>query len=123
MSHRTRIGGFCIDCRTEDPGPALAFRSAASGREGALIEDVRSARPSGPPAAPQVILQAVGHDPRVPLDIETDDIEAECARLTGLGAVEVTRTKDRVVRQAPSGPRFCPVPPEGEFPKDAMEVD
>ncbi|NDK36161.1 VOC family protein [Rhodovulum sulfidophilum] len=118
MSHRTRIGGLCIDCRTEDPGPALAFRSAAPGREGALVEDVRSARPSGPPAAPQVILQAVGHDPRVPLDIE-----AECVRPTGLGAVEVTRVRDRVVRQAPSGHRFCPVPPEGEFPKDAMEVD
>ncbi|MBL3559941.1 hypothetical protein [Rhodovulum sulfidophilum] len=114
MSHRTRIGGFCIDCRTEDPGPALAFRSAAPGREGALIEDVRSARPSGPPAAPQVIL----HDPRVHLEIE-----AECARPTGLGAVEVTRVRDRGVRQAPGGHRFCPVPPEGEFPKDAMEVD
>ncbi|MCE8469271.1 hypothetical protein LZ189_09495, partial [Rhodovulum sulfidophilum] len=103
MSHRTRIGGLCIDCRTEDPGPAQAFRSTASGREGALIEDVRSARPSGPPAAPQVIL----HAPRVQLDIE-----AECARLTGLGAVEVTRVRDRGVRQAPSGHRFCPVLPE-----------
>ncbi|ANB33017.1 hypothetical protein M2324_000968 [Rhodovulum sulfidophilum] len=123
MSHRTRIGGLCIDCRTEDSGPALAFRSAASGREGALVEDARSGWPSGPPAAPQVILQAVGHDPRMHLDIETDDIEAECARLTGLGAVEVTRVRDRVVRQAPSGHRFCPVLPEGNFPKDAMEVD
>ncbi|MBL3574240.1 hypothetical protein JMK10_18985 [Rhodovulum sulfidophilum] len=118
MSHRTRIGGFCIDCRTEDPGPALAFRSAASGREGALVEDVRSGWLRGPPAAPQVILQAVGHDPRVPLDIE-----AECVRPTGLGAVEVTRVRDRVVRQAPGGHRFCPVLPEGDFPKDAMEVD
>lgn len=114
MSHRTRIGGFCIDCRTEDPGPALAFRSTAPGRERALIEDGRYAQLSGPPAAPQVIL----HDPRLPLDIE-----AECARLTGLGAVEVTRVRDRGVRQAPSGHRFCPVQPEGEFPKDAMEVD
>ncbi|ARC87428.1 VOC family protein [Rhodovulum sp. MB263] len=123
MSHRTRIGGLCIDCRTDDLGPALAFWSAALGREGALVEDGRYARLSGPPAAPQVILQAVGHDPRVHLDIETDDIEAECARLTGLGAVEVTRIKDWVVMQAPTGHRFCLVPPEGDFPKDAMEVD
>ncbi|BAQ70915.1 hypothetical protein NHU_03791 [Rhodovulum sulfidophilum] len=118
MSHRPGIGGLCIDCRTEDPGPALAFRSAVPGREGALVEDARSARPSGPPAAPQVILQAVGHDPSVHLDIE-----AECAWPTSLGAVEVTRVRDRGVRQAPSGPRFCPVPPQGDFPKDAMEVD
>lgn len=45
------------------------------------------------------------------LDIETDDIEAEVARLGALGAREVSRPHDArwVVMQVPTGQRFCVV--------------
>ena len=43
------------------------------------------------------------------LDIETDDIEAEVARLEKLGASIFKRLGRWVVMQAPSGHRFCVV--------------
>ena len=52
-------------------------------------------------------VQLVDHPPRVHLDIESDDIPAEVARLEGLGAREVARIKTWVVMEAPTGHRFC----------------
>lgn len=42
------------------------------------------------------------------LDIETDDLEAEAARLERLGAKRVAFVRERWwVMEAPSGQRFC----------------
>ena len=49
----------------------------------------------------------VTHDSRVHLDIETDDLEAERARLEKLGARLVARVKSWIVMEAPTGHRFC----------------
>ncbi len=49
------------------------------------------------------------HPSRVHLDIETDDIPAEVARLERLGAQRVAAVHDWVVMQAPTGQRFCVV--------------
>jgi hypothetical protein len=54
-------------------------------------------------------VQRVDHDSRVHLDIETDDIEAEVARLERLGARRVARIKTWWVCEAPTGQRFCVV--------------
>ena len=51
------------------------------------------------------------HDSRVHLDIETDDLEAERARLEKLGAKLVARVKSWIVMEAPTGHRFCLVHP------------
>ena len=56
-----------------------------------------------------VRLQRVEHESRVHIDIETDDIPAEVARLEALGAVVVDRLERWVVMQAPTGQRFCVV--------------
>jgi hypothetical protein len=56
-----------------------------------------------------VQLQRVEHESRVHLDIETDDIPAEVARLEHLGASVVQRLERWVVMQAPTGQRFCVV--------------
>jgi hypothetical protein len=45
----------------------------------------------------------------VHLDIETDDIEAEVARLEKLGAKRIQTVKSWVVMEAPTGQRFCVV--------------
>jgi hypothetical protein len=45
----------------------------------------------------------------VHLDIETDDVPAEVARLEKLGASVVERLERWVVMQAPSGQRYCVV--------------
>ncbi len=121
MAHHSRIGALCIDCRTEDLGRAVAFWSALLGREGRIVEDGKYAEFGGD-STPEVILQAVDHEPRVHLDIETDDREAECARLTAAGAREVERIRDWIVMEAPTGHRFCLVKPQTKsFPGDAPE--
>ena len=56
-----------------------------------------------------VEVQQVPHESRVHLDIETDDIDAEVARLERLGAQRVSKVKTWWVMQAPTGQRFCVV--------------
>jgi hypothetical protein len=46
------------------------------------------------------------------LDIETNDIEAEVARLEQLGAKRVEQVKRWWVMEAPTGQRFCVVTPQ-----------
>jgi glyoxalase superfamily protein len=66
----------------------------------------------------------VEHDSRVHLDIETDDIAAEVARLEQLGATVVARPERWVVMQAPTGQRFCVVRVQRPgFPKNANRWD
>ena len=57
------------------------------------------------------------------LDIETDDVEREVARLAGLGARVKARIRNHVVMLAPSGHAFCVVPSgrRSDFPGDAAE--
>ena len=122
MAHHSRIGALCIDCRTEDLAQAVAFWSALLGREGRIVEEGKYAEFADGGRGPQVILQAVDHESRVHLDIETDDREAECARLKAAGAREVTRIRDWIVMEAPTGHRFCLVKPQTkDFPGDAAE--
>jgi len=124
MSHRARIGAVSIDCKTDDLGPALEFWAAALGMKGEIVEGERYAEFDGNTGYPKVMVQAVEHEPRVHLDFETDDIEAECARLKTLGATEVARIKTWIVMQAPTGHRFCLVGPQGDdFPGEAKEFD
>jgi hypothetical protein len=58
---------------------------------------------------PIVEIQRVEHESRVHIDIETDDIAAEVARLTKLGAKEIDRRERWTIMEAPSGQRFCVV--------------
>ncbi|MGH8363603.1 MAG: VOC family protein, partial [Gammaproteobacteria bacterium] len=110
--HYSRLCAVLIDCKTDDVDAAAAFWAAALGRP----LDPRHPGSRGnyrmletPPDEPIVEVQKVKHESRVHLDIETDDIEAEVARLTRLGAREVRRIKTWVVMEAPTGQRFCVV--------------
>ncbi|HUF56620.1 MAG TPA: VOC family protein, partial [Thermohalobaculum sp.] len=92
------------------------------GKECRVDPDGRYATFDGHAGFPRVLLQAVDHDPRVHLDVETDDQEAERARLEALGAREVARIRRWIVMEAPTGHRFCLVDPQGDdFPGDAPE--
>ena len=120
MAHRSRIGVIVIDCETEDLGPACAFWRDALGVSGSVDPDGKYAVLADRAGYPKLLLQAVDHAPRVHLDIETDDREAECARLEALGATAVGRVKEWIVMEAPTGHRFCLVGPQGpDFPGDA----
>ncbi|RJF92208.1 VOC family protein [Noviherbaspirillum saxi] len=107
--HRSRLGNIVIDCQTDDLLSEARFWSAALGYP--LPQDLDATsnfiQLVTPPGDMQVILQQVRHEPWAHLDIETDSIELEVARLERLGATIVSRKDKWVVMQAPSGHRFC----------------
>lgn len=119
--HKSRLAGFIIDCQTEDLDGAARFWSDALGYvvkpDGS---DDKYAEFTGGPDTLHVEVQRVDHPSRVHLDIETDDIEAEVARLESLGARRVGKVKRWYVMEAPTGQRFCVVRPQRpDFPEMA----
>ncbi|MGF1445825.1 MAG: VOC family protein [Pikeienuella sp.] len=121
MAHRSRIGVIVIDCQTADLAPACDFWKTALGATGKVDDDGRYAVLADRQGYPKILLQAVDHAPRIHLDIETDDREAEAARLEGLGAKRIGAVTSWIVMEAPTGHRFCLVGPQGDdFPGDAQ---
>ena len=55
-------------------------------------------------------VQSVDDTARYHIDIETDDLAAEVARLTGLGATPVSQWLDCHVLRAPGGHLLCVIP-------------
>jgi predicted enzyme related to lactoylglutathione lyase len=121
--HSSRLCAVLIDCNTSDVDEAARFWAKALGRE------VDLAHPSSrgnyrmletPPDELIVEIQCVERESRVHVDIETDNIPAEVARLESLGAKVVNRLERWVVMQAPTGQRFCVVRVQRPgFPKNA----
>jgi hypothetical protein len=112
VTHRSRINGILIDCNVEDIDAAARFWAEA------LARPVDSGHPGTrgnyvmletPPDEISIQIQRVDHESRVHLDIETDDIPAEVARLEKLGATVEQRLERWVVMRAPSWQRFCVV--------------
>ena len=76
--------------------------------------------PADPGDNLHVEVQKVGHQSRVHLDIESDDVEAEAARLEKLGARRVQKVRTWWVMEAPTGQRFCVVRAKsGDFARKA----
>lgn len=112
--HKSKLSTFVIDCHTDDLAAATEFWSQALRR---------GAKPPQPgddryrdlwcgPDEPLLMIQRVAHPGRIHLDIESDDIDAEVARLEGLGARAIERVRTWVVMEAPTGQRFCVVRPQ-----------
>ncbi len=111
--HKSRLGDLVIDCEGGDIDEHAAFWSKALGRTlEAEPKNPRYRRLFGKDGDIGILLQAVEHPSRVHLDIETDNPEAEVARLEKLGAKIVKRFKSWVVMEAASGHRFCVVNPQ-----------
>ena len=92
--HLSRLCALLIDCKAPDVDEATAFWSQALGR----AVDTKHPGTRGnyrmletPPDEPIVQIQRVDHESRVHLDIETDHIPAEVARLEEIGAKVVDR--------------------------------
>jgi len=121
--HRSRINGILIDCKVDDIDAAARFWAEALGRP--IDPDHPGTRGhyvmlETPPDEVSVQIQRVDHESRMHLDIETDDIPAEVARLEKLGATVDQRLERWVVMRAPTGQRFCVVRVQREgFPKNA----
>jgi predicted enzyme related to lactoylglutathione lyase len=110
--HKSKLGGFIIDCRTDDLGAAADFWGAALGmpvRELPGAEGKSYKRLEDSQHGLEIEVQKVEHPSRVHLDIETDDIEAEVRRLEALGAKRIQAVQTWWVMEAPTGQRFCVV--------------
>ena len=89
MAHRSRLNGILIDCNVDDIDAAARFWAEALGRPmnpdhpGTRGNYVMLEDRAGDIA---IQVQRVDHESRVHIDIETDDIPAEVARLEKLGA-------------------------------------
>ncbi|MFE2676914.1 VOC family protein [Streptomyces hygroscopicus] len=111
--HRSRVYAVLIDAPKAEAERATAFWSAALGV---------TAEPFAPEpqftelhqALPGLVtaVQAVDDAPRIHLDIETDDVEAETARLLALGAEQVSRWQECRVLRVPGGHLVCVLPVE-----------
>lgn len=122
--HKSRLGTLVIDSGTDDVDRDAEFWGKALGCN--VIS--RNSEPGdenyrgleSDPSQPKMLVQRVGHSSRVHLDIETDDIEAEVARLERLGARKVEKVRYFWVLEAPSGHRFCVVNPQrADFEENA----
>ena len=113
MAHCSRLAGFIIDCQVDDLDAAARFWSGALG---ATIADPNAGDETAEyqafgntPGDLHIEVQKVAHPSRVHLDIETDDLDAEAARLEALGAKRIGFVKRWWVMEAPTGQRFCVV--------------
>ena len=122
--HRSRLCAALVDAPAETYDATLRFWGGALGRPDAAPdpEDPDYTALGTPIPRFQFMVQRAGAPARIHLDIETDDIEAEVARLTALGATEVERIKTWVVMRDPAGLLFCVVRPQfPDFPAGATE--
>ena len=118
--HRSRFAQVVIDCETTDPDWAAQFWAQALG---CRIHRLHSSSDAmyrqllTHDNQPCILVQAVEHASRMHLDIETDDVEAEVVRLEQLGAARIAQVKQWWVMAAPTGQRFCVLPPQRvDFP-------
>jgi predicted enzyme related to lactoylglutathione lyase len=111
-SHRSRLCGALLDVPRSDYQRTVTFWQAVLDREGEVEAEDPSYTTFGD-ATPgvELMVQAIGEDPpRIHLDIETDDVDAEVRRLGALGATELKRIESWVVMRDPVGTVFCVVP-------------
>lgn len=124
--HHSRISTLMIDCPDERFDAALAFWSAALGLRATRRPAARQRYVTlGVVEGPWFIrLQRVTKDPGYHLDIETDSLPAEVARLEAAGARRKYRVKRWWVLEDPAGNAFCVIRPESEgFPAGAPAWD
>jgi hypothetical protein len=112
--HRSRLSTFVIDCKGSDLEAAAEFWSKALNRELQPPDptDPKYRQLASSEDEPMLLLQQVEHDGRIHLDIESDDLEAEVARLEKLGAKRIKFLKRWWLMQAPTGQVFCVINPQ-----------
>lgn len=111
VTHRSRLYSAYVDVPKRHFEASVRFYGDLLGRPASIDPDEPDYASFGEPKRTtgiELYVQGVGDEvPRVHLDIETDDIEAEVARLVALGATVVDRIQGWVVMRDPVGTVFC----------------
>lgn len=113
--HRSRLYAIFVDVPADHAGAASRFwASALGGRIRPVVGEEQFTAIDGAVDGIALDVQAVDDAPRYHVDIETDDVDAEVQRLTGLGAEEVSVWEGCHVLRAPGGQLLCVVPLQSE---------
>jgi hypothetical protein len=111
MPHYSRVLKVVIDAPADLHDQELTFWQGALGQE---LPEVYSAEYHGAilhGSDLMLLMQRLGSGAaRVHLDIHTDDVDAEVARLEGLGAKRVQAVETWWVMRDPAGLLFCVLP-------------
>ena len=123
--HHSRLCAIGIDAPADVADATASFWSGALTPSPTPHEGFAASDPymeAGAIGDREVFVQRIGEGPaRVHLDIETDDVDAEVARLEALGATKVEQIKTWWVMRDPAGQLFCVVRPQTpDFPGDAV---
>jgi hypothetical protein len=110
--HRSRVYALLIDTPGPEATAAAAFWSAALGAPAKPVrgEEQFTTLHEAIPGLVTAVQSIDDTNPRFHIDIETDDVEAETARLLTLGATQVARWLECRVLRAPGGHLFCVLP-------------
>jgi hypothetical protein len=111
MPHYSRLLKVVIDAPPELHDQELAFWQDALGQE---LPEIYSAEYHGAILRGHSLMLLMQRletgEPRVHLDIHTDDLNAEVARLERLGAKRLQKVQAWWVMQDPAGLPFCVLP-------------
>ncbi len=112
MTHHSRLSVVVIDVPPVDHDRELEFWQAAVGQPLTQLErfpEYHGAELAG--SRGELLVQRIGAGPaRMHVDIHTDDLAAEVARLEALGAERVGAEHSWQVMRDPAGLLFCVVP-------------
>jgi hypothetical protein len=114
VTHFSTIAVIVIDVPADGHEQEVAFWQTATGQPLQHIEKFPEYHGAGLPGKNLgFLVQRLNDGPaRVHLDIHTDDLEAEVARLEQAGAVRVQQVNEWWIMQDPAGLPFCVIPEE-----------
>ena len=124
MAHYSRVTKIVIDVPPGEHDRELAFWNAATGQQMTRFERFPEYHGTDLPGSGLgfLIQRLDGGQARVHLDIHTDDLEAEVARLEALGAERVQQVHLWWVMRDPAGLLFCVIPEHaGSFSDDSAQ--
>jgi hypothetical protein len=120
MSHRSRVCAVLFDVDSGSYEAAASFWSGALGRD--LNFDPKERYTALRGELDYFVQNVEPGREGVHIDIETDDVGAEVARLEKLGARRRNNVKGWSVMIAPGGQPFCVVPVQSRtWPRGAVE--
>lgn len=117
MTHYSRLSKIVIDVPEYFHDRELSFWQGAMGQEFARYEhhpEYHGTDLHGHDLG-MLVQRIGGGQSRMHVDIHTDDLEAEVARLEALGAKREFQPHSWWVMSDPAGLLFCVIPHDGEF--------
>lgn len=120
--HKSRLMSVMLDTPSDSAEDGVEFWSKALGAETDRGDsDSPYTQLKGDHLPLRMEVQEVQSPPRIHIDIETDDLEAEVSRLESLGARRVEKKDWWWIMESPSGHVFCVVSVQtSDFPERAV---